>query len=133
MEVAIACLNTQNNRLLFSGANLSMTYIHNGVLNIINGGKCSVGSVQDSVIELPKTHTLDLVSGDCFYLYSDGYADQFGGEKGKKFKYKQLENLLKDNCQKSPTQQKEILNESFENWRANLEQVDDVTVIGMKI
>ncbi len=133
MEVAIACLNVQSNQLLFSGANLSLTLIHNGELTIINGGKCSVGSVQESVIELPKTHTLNLVSGDCFYLYSDGYADQFGGEKGKKFKYKQLENLLKAACHKNPSEQKALLGESFERWRGNLEQVDDVTVIGLKI
>jgi serine phosphatase RsbU (regulator of sigma subunit) len=133
MEVAVVSLNTQNNQLLFSGANLSLTCIQNGELKIINGGKCSVGSVQDSVIELPRTHTLNLESGDCFYVYSDGYADQFGGEKGKKFKYKQLEQLLLANYRKPGQEQKAALNLALENWRGRLEQVDDVTIIGIRI
>ncbi len=133
MEVALISLNTITNQLLFSGANLSLTYIKNGELNIINGGKCSVGSVQDSAIELPKTHAISLNHGDWFYLYTDGYADQFGGEKGKKFKYKQLEQLIFENYKKSPSQQHSILSTSIIQWRGVLEQVDDITVIGVSI
>lgn len=133
MEVALVCLNTDSNHLLFAGANLSLSYIKNGELNIIRGGKTSVGSVQDSNLELPKTHSLNFDKGDSFYLYTDGYADQFGGPKEKKYKYKQLENLLLSNHTKSVHEQKNCLNESFENWKGNLEQVDDVTIIGYKI
>lgn len=133
MEVAFACFNLRTNLLLFSGANLALSYIQNGELKIANGGKCSVGSVQDGGIVLPVTHSLNLNKGDSFYLYTDGYADQFGGPKGKKYKYKQLENLLLSNYSKSVHEQKNTLNESFENWKGNLEQVDDVTIIGYKI
>ncbi len=133
MEVGIVCYNTQTKQVLFSGANTAITYIQNNELKIANGGKCSVGSVQEGEIVLPTTHTIQLNSGDCFYLYSDGYADQFGGQKGKKYKYKQLEELLNTNCHKEPFQQREVLNVSFETWKGTLEQVDDVTVIGYKI
>ncbi|MCD6019247.1 MAG: hypothetical protein K0S53_2368 [Bacteroidetes bacterium] len=133
MEVGIVHLNTLTNQLQFAGANTSLTYIQNDELKIANGGKCSVGSVQEGEIALPVTHTIGLKAGDSFYLYSDGFADQFGGPKGKKYKYKQLEELMKENCHKSPLQQKEKLSNSFENWRGDLEQVDDVTVIGFTV
>lgn len=133
MEVAFACLNYKTETLMFSGANLSLSYIQNGEFKIANSGKCSVGSVQEGSVVLPKTHTLKLNKGDCFYLYSDGFADQFGGPKGKKYKYKQLEELLLTHHNKTPNQQKEILNSSIENWKGDLEQVDDITVIGFKL
>lgn len=79
-----------------------------------------------------RLHELELKPGDTLYLYTDGYADQFGGEKGKKFKYKALNELLLKNSRLSLSKQKDILNTTFENWRGDLEQVDDVCVIGIK-
>jgi serine phosphatase RsbU (regulator of sigma subunit) len=67
------------------------------------------------------------------YLYTDGFADQFGGPKGKKFKYKTLNELLLFNYNKTLLEQKEILEESFKDWRGDMEQVDDVCVIGIRI
>lgn len=67
------------------------------------------------------------------FLFTDGYADQFGGEKGKKFKYKPLKELLTNNAHFQLTEQKQLLFERFENWRGNLDQVDDVCVIGIKL
>ena len=78
-------------------------------------------------------HTIEAKSGDMLYLYTDGYADQFGGPKGKKFKYKQLNELLVTLHNKPLSEQKMDLKNSFENWKGNLEQVDDVCVIGIKI
>ena len=66
-------------------------------------------------------------------MFTDGYADQFGGAKGKKFKYKQLEEKLLANCDEELDVQKESLNTAFENWKGGLEQVDDVTIIGIRI
>lgn len=133
MEVGLVCLNTKTNEVLFAGANTSLTYIQNDELKIAKAGKCSVGSVQDGVIALPVTHTIKLNSGDCFYLYTDGYADQFGGPKGKKFKYNQLEDLLVSISAESLNVQKQKLENAFEKWRGNLEQVDDVCVIGVRV
>jgi tetratricopeptide (TPR) repeat protein len=77
-------------------------------------------------------HTIDIQKGDSLILYTDGYADQFGGDKGKKFKYKPLNELLLANQQTPCNEQKEILNSTFTEWKGNLEQVDDVTIIGIK-
>jgi len=71
--------------------------------------------------------------GDVVYLFTDGYADQFGGPKGKKFKYKQLEEILLTISRLPMSEQKDELNKKFEDWRGTLERVDDVTVIGLII
>jgi sigma-B regulation protein RsbU (phosphoserine phosphatase) len=67
------------------------------------------------------------------YTFTDGYADQFGGPKGKKFRYKQFESILIENHQQSFAEQRDILSSRFEAWKGKLEQVDDVLVIGVKI
>jgi len=78
-----------------------------------------------------------LEKGDAVYLFSDGYADQFGGPEsyagGKKFKYNRFKNLLVDIHQKPMTKQKEILVQEFEAWKGKLEQVDDVCIFGIRI
>jgi serine phosphatase RsbU (regulator of sigma subunit) len=70
---------------------------------------------------------------DVLYLFSDGYYDQFGGPSGKKFKYKQLTEKFRSLAYKPLSEQKKILSESFDNWRGNLEQLDDVCIIGIKM
>ena len=78
-------------------------------------------------------HEFDLQSGDMVYTLTDGFPDQFGGPKGKKFKYKQLEDLLVSICHESMENQKQKLEDVFENWKGNLEQIDDVCIIGIRI
>jgi len=78
-------------------------------------------------------HELQLQANDCIYLMTDGYQDQFGGIKNKKFLSKNLKQLLLDNCHSEMNIQKTILNSTFENWRGNNEQIDDITIIGLKV
>ncbi len=77
--------------------------------------------------------TFQLQKGDVIYAITDGYPDQFGGEKGKKFMSKNLKELLKNNSHLSMTEQKIILEQTFNNWKGDLEQVDDVTIIGIRV
>ncbi|MBK6983494.1 MAG: SpoIIE family protein phosphatase [Bacteroidetes bacterium] len=72
------------------------------------------------------SHQLNAKAGDMLYLYTDGYADQFGGPKGKKFKYKQLNAMLVENSAKNINEQLELLINEFNTWKGDLEQVDDV-------
>ena len=93
--------------------------------------KQSIGKSND-----PKpftTHCFELSDGDIIYVFTDGFADQFGGPGGKKYKYKQMEQVLMANRGKSFEEQKNNLRKSFDDWKGNLEQVDDVCVIGVKI
>ena len=97
----------------------------------IKADKFPIGSNLDGVADNYTNHTFRLQKGDCVYLYSDGFADQFGGPKGKKFKYNALKKLLVSIHQLSPEEQKQKLLQEFESWRGNLEQIDDVLVMGV--
>jgi serine phosphatase RsbU (regulator of sigma subunit) len=79
------------------------------------------------------THTIELQKGDTIYIFTDGFQDQFGGEKGKKFKASQLKEILLSIQAKTMEEQKTILDNTFENWKNNLEQVDDVCMIGVRL
>jgi serine phosphatase RsbU (regulator of sigma subunit) len=84
--------------------------------------------------DIPFTlQTITLQKGDVIYTLSDGFPDQFGGEKGKKFMSKNLRELLAKNSHLSMTEQKEILEKTLTEWVGSLEQVDDVTVIGVRV
>jgi serine phosphatase RsbU (regulator of sigma subunit) len=85
-------------------------------------------------------HKIHLNKGDTFYMFSDGYADQFGGPRGKKFMYKPFKNLLLENREKSMEEINQILENHIESWKAPggpegevFEQVDDIIVIGVRI
>jgi serine phosphatase RsbU (regulator of sigma subunit) len=76
---------------------------------------------------------MELFPGDTIYIFTDGYADQFGGAHGKKFKYKPLKELIISIQQKTMNEQFTILNESFKQWKGDLDQVDDVLVMGVRV
>jgi serine phosphatase RsbU (regulator of sigma subunit) len=79
------------------------------------------------------SHQIELQKGDTIYIFTDGYADQFGGEKGKKFMYKPFKNLLLSINSLPMDEQKDILISRFDQWKNDLEQVDDVCIIGVRL
>ncbi|MCX6296791.1 MAG: tetratricopeptide repeat protein, partial [Bacteroidetes bacterium] len=95
--------------------------------------KIPVGAFIDSEIRTFKCHEIPVLKGDMLYMFSDGYADQFGGTAGKKFKYKPFQKLLMDIYKKPCAEQRAILSDSFDSWKGSLEQIDDVLVIGIRI
>jgi len=99
----------------------------------IKADKFPIGSNLDGVADNYSNYKIQLQKGDCVYLYSDGFADQFGGPRGKKFKYNYLKKLLISLRELSPEEQREKLLSTIENWRGNLDQVDDILVIGVCI
>ncbi|MHB8259005.1 MAG: two-component regulator propeller domain-containing protein [Bacteroidia bacterium] len=125
-------------RLQWSGANNPLWYVVNSPLE---GGQREILEIKADKQPIGKTdnpkpfttHTLELHKGDTIYLITDGYPDQFGGIKGKKFKYKPLEEMLVANSLKPLAEQRNILSQSFDNWKGSLEQVDDVTIVGIKV
>lgn len=131
MDISFCCLNTNTLELQWSGANNPLWIIRNGGLIETKADKQPIGKYD---AEKPfTTHSFKLNHGDLIYLLTDGYADQFGGPDGKKFKYKPLkEKLVALHSEPMPEQQ-HLLHEIFSGWKKDLEQVDDVCMIGVKI
>lgn len=132
MDCVLCAFDFEDMKMEFAAANNPLWVVRNGEFIVFQPDKMPVGKSpkEDSAFTL---QTFDLKKGDIIYMFTDGYADQFGGEKGKKFKYKQLQDLLLANCSKSMEQQKQILDKTINDWRGNLEQVDDILLIGVKI
>ena len=108
-----------------------MWYIQNNEIKEVPADKQPIGKMDN-----PKpfnTHSLNLQKGDTLYLFTDGYADQFGGPKGKKFKYKQLQEKLLAISNHPLAEQKQMLEATLNDWKGSLEQVDDVLIIGIRV
>lgn len=131
MDIAICNIDYSTNVLTYAGANNPFVLIRNGVLTEIKANKQPIGEFHHRV---PFTdHEVQLEKGDCVYVFSDGFADQFGGDKGKKFKNKALKELLIEISTFDMNTQRKNLNEAFENWKGDFEQLDDVCLFGVKI
>lgn len=132
-------------KLQFAGANNELYIINPGrkewpqnisLLKDGNGGslKANKQPIGNFIDRKPFTNIeVELQSGDTIYAFSDGYADQFGGPKGKKFKYSQFEKLLVSIHSKPMAEQHDILFQEIEKWRGNLEQIDDICIMGVRI
>jgi serine phosphatase RsbU (regulator of sigma subunit) len=130
MDLTICSMNTKTNMLVFAGAFNPLYIIRNREIIEIKGDKTLVGPYM-GFDRLPFTnHEFQLESQDRIYMFSDGYADQFGGPEGKKFKYRRFRHLLLSICDQPLSRQHDILENSMEDWKGDLEQVDDILVIG---
>lgn len=133
MDICLCCFDLENNVLQFSGANRPLIQIANGELIMIAADKVPIGGTQ---IDRPATYTNHVITlnvGNQFYLTTDGYADQFGGEAGKKLMTKKLKEMIVDMRELSMTEQKKYLENYFNLWKNKFEQVDDVLVIGVRV
>ncbi|MCD6018949.1 MAG: hypothetical protein K0S53_2070 [Bacteroidetes bacterium] len=133
MDISLCVLNTKTLELNYAGANNPIYLIKDDELLQISADKFPVGAFVEEQIQTFTSKTIQLHRNDLVYLFSDGYADQFGGEKGKKFKYKQLKDILEENKQLPMEEQSAILADRFESWKGMLEQVDDVLIIGIRV
>lgn len=118
-------------KLEYAGAHNPLWIIRNKEIIEYKADKQPVGNFE--MAQPFKNHKIDLVSGDHIYIFSDGYVDQFGGPRGKKFKPKQLRELLLSIHQKPLEDQSKILEDTLTKWRGDIEQVDDICMIGIKI
>ena len=133
MDISMCRINSLTNEVQWSGANNQLWYITKASTELIEikANKQPIGKTDNP--QPFTTHTLQLQKGDIIYLMTDGYPDQFGGEKGKKYKYKQLEQNLIVHSTQTMAEQKNILSANFDAWKGELEQVDDVTILGIRI
>ena len=136
MDIALctlhSCSHSDSHSIIeYAGANNPLWLIREGELIERKADKQPIGKYAE---HSPfTTYEIELGKGDCIYIFSDGFADQFGGPKGKKFKAANFKNLLLSIQNHPMEKQCELINEAFENWKGNLEQVDDVCIIGVRI
>jgi serine phosphatase RsbU (regulator of sigma subunit) len=132
MDIALCVIDLEERDLQFSGAFNPLYLIRNAELTETRGDKMPIGV--NAVIEKSfSNYKVKLQEGDIIYIFSDGYADQFGGEDEKKFRYRTLKELLVRIHRKPMDMQKNELERIFSKWKGDLEQVDDVLIIGIKI
>lgn len=131
MDISLCCLNLKTLELQWAGANNALNLVRNGKLEETKADKQPIGFYPAA--RAFTNHKIQLQKGDSIYIYSDGYADQFGGPKGKKLTYKRLETTLVSNHHLPMSNQKDLLVTFFNEWKGTLEQVDDVCVVGIRV
>lgn len=133
MDIALCSYDKVNGNLEFSGAMNPLLLIRDGNPKKIAGNRMPIGAGFHSEENEFQNITIPVQANDLIYIFSDGIADQFGGPRGKKFKYAQLQEKLKEISMLPLAEQKVILENTIEKWRGDLEQVDDICVIGIKL
>lgn len=133
MDIALLSINQKNGEVYFSGAVRPLYYFDETGLKSIRSGMYSIGGIKSLSEEPFTSHKIDTKGKTTFYLFSDGYADQFGGPQGKKFKMKKLQELLESISGKSMEEQRKAVETAFVSWMGNHEQVDDVCMIGVRV
>lgn len=131
MDISMISIDLKTNEMRWAGANNPLWYVQKGELKSILPNKQPVGLTE--VTSPFISHTLQLAPNDCIYLFTDGLADQFGGERGKKFMYKPFKSLLLNHADLPMYEQKRVVDDALKNWKNTLEQVDDILVIGVRI
>ncbi len=132
MDMSLVSIDYEALKLEYAGANNPVYIIRNNQIIILKADKFAIASFKKN----EKNYTnneFTLQKNDVIYAFTDGYADQFGGNKGKKFMYKNFRDLLISIHKKPLSQQQNILYNTIKQWQGNLEQIDDILVIGIKI
>ena len=131
MDISLLSINKKSREIQWSGANNPLIYFVDNTLRTLKPDRQSVGFNIDS--KKFTSHSIEYKDNSTFYLFTDGYLDQFGGIKDKKYTIKQFRLKLIELFEKQPKSQKAALNRTFEEWKGENDQVDDVCVVGLKI
>jgi ligand-binding sensor domain-containing protein/serine phosphatase RsbU (regulator of sigma subunit) len=131
MDIALISLNLETKELSYAGANNNLYIVSNGEINEVQADKMPVGRyiVNKEFVE----HRVSIKKGDCIYIFTDGFADQFGGPRGKKFKYSAFKQMFLDVNHLPMPEQQLAITKILKNWMGNLEQIDDICIIGVKV
>ncbi len=132
MDIALCSIDKKNNILYYSGAYRPLYIIRKKELIIIKANSFSIGGFDRSIKEFTN-HKVQLLKGDIIYLFSDGFADQFGGDHDKKYLIKKFKGLLLEIHTLDMQLQKEFLLNEFHNWKGNQGQIDDILIFAIKI
>ncbi|MDP1803520.1 MAG: tetratricopeptide repeat protein [Bacteroidota bacterium] len=133
VDMSICILNEETNKIYYSGAKNNMLHIGKEGLKEYRAERWGVSGANEEKQTVFTNHEIEAKVGEKYFLFTDGFADQFGGPRGKKFKLKQLEELLLSTHDMPFEEQSYMLSKTFIDWKGNLEQIDDVTIIGFGI
>lgn len=133
MDLSLCVIDKGKQTLEFAGAKNPLICIQNGKLERINGDLMSIGGLQKERVRHFNKYTIDISVETVIYLFSDGYQDQFGGKYGRKFMAKPFRDILFDNHKKSFKEQYNIISSTLKKWQGKYPQMDDITVVGVKI
>ena len=131
MELGVMTIHHDQNRIEFAGAMRPLFYVREGELNVIKGDKFSIGGFSQHKKNFT-SHSVKVRKGDCFYLFSDGYPDQFGGPDGKKFMTKHVGEMLRKIAHLPMAEQGRIVKSTIVDWMQDEEQIDDILMTGMR-
>ena len=132
MDIALCIVDLENMKMQYAGAYNPLYICRNNELIEVKADRMPIG-IYIKEKESFTNNEIDLEKGDTFYLFSDGYSDQFGGEDGQKFKSKNFKELLLEIYHKPMAEQREILNTKIDKWRGRWEQVDDIIILGIRV
>ena len=131
MDISLLSINKKSRQIQWSGANNPLIYFIDNTLHSLKPDRQSIGfNVERKIFT---SHSIEYKDNTTFYLFTDGFLDQFGGVKNKKYTIKQFRHKLTESVEKPPKSQKASLNRAFEDWKGKNEQVDDICVLGLKI
>ncbi len=133
MDLALCVFDFPAKKVQFAGANNPLVLIRDGQVIKYRGDRFPIGAFDGSNPQRFKNNEIDLLEGDCLYLSSDGYADQFGGPDNKKFMFRKFEELLIEINSQPMDMQKDLLHKRLYEWMGVNDQVDDILVIGIKV
>lgn len=133
MDLALCSLNTKTRVLEYAGAYNPLYYFNKGELKEVKANRNPIGVNEDGIPDEYTNHRVQLDKGDTLYLMSDGFADQFGGKHGSKFKYRRLRKLIHSIQDLSMGGQKEKFEDAFYRWKGDYDQVDDILIIGVRV
>lgn len=132
MDISFCILHKNRKSLEFSGAYNPLFIIQNGEIKEYKGDRMPIG-IYIGEKESFTNFEINVSKGDIIYIFSDGYADQFGGPDGTKYKKANLRKLLSENYDRPMAGQRQIIESEFEKWRGKTDQIDDITIIGLQI
>ncbi|MGQ1788365.1 MULTISPECIES: tetratricopeptide repeat protein [unclassified Saccharicrinis] len=135
MDISLICIDEKNKRMYFSGARHNLYYVQDNKLKVLKGERCSIGNVRKCGIKnrTYTKHQVDISIPTSIYAFSDGIVDQFNESDDKKFLRSRLRSLLLKIHKKTSEEQKEIINQTFSEWKGNQTQTDDVLLIGINL
>ncbi len=132
MDMSVCAFNPKTKKLNYAGANHVMYHIHDNQLANYDGDKQAIGLQSQEKLKAFTNHELTIERGDVIYMFTDGFEDQFGGEKSKKYKSSRFREFLQSIHTNKMQEQKNLLEQEFINWKGKNEQLDDVLVIGIR-